>query len=59
MVFLLLKYGFFDLFIGFLAKIEACWESFRPCEPFLFLPVKYKSFTLYPFGSIYGVSFNY
>ena len=25
----------------------------------MFLAVKYKSFTLYPFRSIYGVSFNY
>ena len=27
--------------------------------PFLFLIAKYKSFTLYPFRSIYGISFNY
>ena len=50
--------GISPFFIDFLAKIEACRDSFRHCKPFLFLPVKYKSFTLYPFRSIYGVSFN-
>ena len=34
-------------------------ESDLICKPFLFLAIKNKSFTLYPFRSIYGVSFNY
>ena len=34
-------------------------ESDWSFKPFLFWAVKYKSFTLYPFRSIYGVSFNH
>ena len=52
------KRGILLFFIGFTAKIQACRDSFHPRKPFLFLAVKYKSFTLYPFRSIYGVSFN-
>ena len=47
-----------SFFIKFIAKKQACRDGFRPCKLFLFLAVKYKSFTLYPFRSIYGVSFN-
>ena len=43
---------------GFIAKMQACWDGFRPCKHFLFLAAKCKSFTLYLFRSIYGVSFN-
>ena len=43
---------------GFHSIYKACLGSFCPFKPFLFLAVKYKSFTLYPFRSIYGVSFN-
>lgn len=32
--------------------------SYKNCIAFLFLPVKYKSFNLYPFRSIYGVIRN-
>ena len=37
---------------------KTCRDGFYLGKPFLFLTVKYKSFTLYPFRSIYGVSFN-
>ena len=50
--------GVLPFFIGFIAKIEACRDSFCPCKPFSFLAVKYKSFNVYPFRSIYVVSFN-
>ena len=59
MAFLLPKWGDFDLFIGFLAKNRGLLGEFSSLRAFLFLPVKYKSFTLYPFRSIYRVSFNY
>ena len=38
--------------------IHFLWKWFF-LQAFLFLTVKYKSFTLYPFRSIYRVSFNY
>lgn len=59
MAFLLPKWGILPFFIGFIAKIEACRDGFRPCKPFLLIIKKYKSFTLYPFRSIYGESFNF
>jgi hypothetical protein len=43
--------------VGFITKIQACRDGFCPCKLFLFLAVKYKSFTLYHFRSIYDVSF--
>ena len=51
--------GVLPFLIGFTPKNEACRGGFRPCKPFMFLAVKYKSFTLYPNRSICGVSFNF
>ena len=50
--------GILPFFIEFIAKMQACWDGFRPCKLFLFSTVKYKSFTLCPFRLIYGISFN-
>ena len=40
-------------------NLQGLLGEFSSLRAFLFLPVKYKSFILYPFSSIYGVSFNY
>ncbi len=39
--------GVLPFFIGYIAKMQACRDGFRPCKPFLFLAVKYKSFNLW------------
>ena len=45
--------------LDFIAKFRLAGMVFVLASLFLFLPVKYKSFTLCPFRSMYGVSFNF
>ena len=52
MAFLLPKWGILPFFIGFIAKIEACRDGFRPCKPFSFERQKVNR-------SLYWVSFNF
>ena len=59
MAFLLQKWGYFALFYRFYSKNEGLPGYFSSLQAVFFFAVKYKSFTLYPFRSIYGVSFNY
>ena len=58
-LFLLQKWGWFALFHRFYSKNEGLPGCFSSSQVFLFLAVKYKSFILYPFRSIYRVSFNF
>ena len=63
--FALMIYNFYEiddmqgLRLDFIAKDIGLQGKFSSLQAFLFLAIKYKSFTLYPFRSIYGVSLNY